>query len=272
MQHENRTGERFSKLVDILNILRGEQGCPWDRQQDEESIANYFLEEAYEAIEALYSNDDKALREELGDVMMEVVFLARIYTEKDLFDIGDVLEGINKKMIRRHPHVFGEKKIKSSNQVSTEWNQQKKKEKKEDYVIGKTAKHSPALLESFLIGKRASSFGFDWKKPEHVIKKLKEEIKEIGKAIESEEKSKVFEEIGDLLFAVSNVSRHLKVNPEIALKKANQKFVKRFQYIEKKMKEKGIDLEKASLEEMDKLWEEAKKAGKGERAKVKCEK
>jgi len=259
MKDEKLAGKRFSRLVKIMEILRGDQGCPWDRQQDEKSIAGFFLEEVYEAVEALYSGDDQALKEELGDVMMEVVFLAQIYKEKGLFHISDALENINKKMVRRHSHVFGEKKIKTPDQVNKEWNRQKKREKKEDTVFNREAKHTPALLESFFIGKKASSWGFDWEKPEPVIKKLKEEVEEVEKAVESREKDKVFEEIGDLLLAVSNLSRHLNINPELALKKANRKFIKRFQYIEDKLKERGVDLEKATLEDMDALWNHYKK-------------
>jgi tetrapyrrole methylase family protein/MazG family protein len=259
MTRQEKAGERFSKLVNILDILRGDQGCPWDRQQDEVSIADYFLEEVYEAIEALYSSDMRALKEELGDVLMEVVFLARIHKERDLFDISDVLDSINDKMIRRHPHVFGNKEMETPDQVREEWNRQKSAEKKQAFALQREGKHSPALLESFLIGKKASGFGFDWKKPEDIIEKLKEEIQEIEKAVVSGDKNSVFEEMGDILFTVSNVSRHLKVNPEVALKKANHKFIERFNYIEKKLKEKGMDLEEASLDEMEALWEEAKR-------------
>jgi len=258
MQDKKIAGKRFAELVNILDVLRGDQGCPWDRKQDEKSIVDYFLEEVYEAVDALYSGSDKALKEELGDVMMEVVFLARIYKEKGLFQISDVIKTINNKMIRRHPHVFGEKKIENSDQVEKEWNRQKKAEKKEDSVFENKVKQIPALLESFFIGKRASNYGFDWENLENVMKKLKEELKEMENAVESKEKDRIFEEIGDLLFAVSNVSRHLKINPELALKRANQKFIKRFQFIEKKLKEKGMDLEKASLEDMDALWNQSK--------------
>lgn len=261
MEDEKKAGERFAKLVSILDVLRGTQGCPWDKKQDEKSITDYFLEEVYEAVEALYSCDPAALSEELGDVMMEVVFLARIYEEKELFNISDVIENINNKMIRRHPHVFGEKDIKTPDQVTKEWNRQKKVEKKERFVFGKGSRHSPALLESFFIGKKASGFGFDWEKPGEVLEKVKEEIGELEKAVESKDKDKLFEEMGDLLFALSNVSRHLKINPELALKKANQKFIKRFQAVEKGLKEKGIDMQKASLEQMDALWEQAKSKG-----------
>jgi tetrapyrrole methylase family protein / MazG family protein len=259
MQDKKIAGKRFAELVNILDVLRGDRGCPWDRKQDEKSIADYFLEEVYEAVDALYSGSDKALKEELGDVMMEVVFLARIYKEKGLFQISDVIKTINNKMIRRHPHVFGEKKIENSDQVEKEWNRQKKKEKKEDSVFENKVKQAPALLESYFIGKRASNYGFDWEKLEDVMKKLKEELKEMENAAESKEKDRIFEEIGDLLFAVSNVSRHLNINPELALKRANQKFIKRFQFIEKKLKEKGMDLEKASLKDMDALWNHYKK-------------
>jgi len=259
MPKQEKAGERFSKLVNILDVLRGDQGCPWDRQQDEVSIADYFLEEVYEAIEALYSGDESALKEELGDVIMEVVFLARIYKEKGLFSILDILDSVNDKMIRRHPHVFGNKDVETPDQVRKEWNRQKSAEKKQAFALQRGDKHSPALLESFLIGKKASGFGFDWKKPEDVVEKLKEEIQEIEKAVASGDKHSVFEEMGDILFAVSNISRHLKVNPEVALKRTNQKFIERFNYIERKLKEKGVDIEKASLDEMEALWDQAKR-------------
>lgn len=258
MKDANKAGERFKKLVDIMDTLRGDQGCPWDRQQDEKSIVDYFLEEVYEAVDALSSGNDQALKEELGDVIMEVVFLARIYQEKGLFSISEVIQTINDKMIKRHPHVFGEKKIETSDQVRKEWNRQKKEEKQRNYVFEGIKKHSPALLESFFIGKRVSSYGFDWKKPEQVIKKLKEEIKEMEKALKSKQRDKLLEEIGDILFAASNVSRHLKINPELALKRANQKFIKRFRFIERKLKEKGMELENTSLEDIDALWDQKK--------------
>ncbi|MBD3415432.1 MAG: nucleoside triphosphate pyrophosphohydrolase [Candidatus Aminicenantes bacterium] len=259
MDDEKKTGRKFSELVHILGVLRGEQGCPWDRQQDERSIADYFLEEVYEAVDAIYSDDIKALKEELGDVMMEIVFLAQIYKEKELFDISEVLEQINQKMIRRHPHVFGEKEMKTPRQVSREWNRQKRRENKKPFVFKKGDPHSPALLESYLIGKKASSFGFDWNKIQDVLGKVREELQEMEKAVESEDKDKMFEEIGDVLFAMSNLSRHFKINPEIALKKANQKFKKRFNLVEKKIRETGKDIQSANLDEMDKHWNRIKK-------------
>jgi MazG family protein len=251
-------GKEFEKLVIILDTLRGEEGCPWDKKQDEKSIMNYFLEEVYEAVDAIISGNARSLAEELGDVLLEVVFLARIFKEYEKFTISEVVKGINRKMIRRHPHVFGRKKAKSADEVLDTWNRQKKSEKSRSSFFEGITQYSPSLLNSFQIGLRASGCGFDWKTPMEALQKVKEEISELEKALGEGEDKEVFDEIGDMFFAMSNVSRLLKVNPEIALKKANEKFQKRFQYIEKKLKEQGKDPENTSLEEMDEIWEEAK--------------
>jgi tetrapyrrole methylase family protein/MazG family protein len=259
MEGSKTAGEKFARLVEILDILRSEKGCPWDREQDEKSIANYFLEEVYEAVEALDVLDYSSLVEELGDVMMEIVFLARIAKEKGNFTMADILEGINKKMIRRHPHVFGEGRVEDSAEVMQTWNQQKQQEKERDSVLDGMTKTSPALLTSFMIGIRVSSFGFDWSQPMDVFHKIKEEVAELEEAVQRKKKEEISAEIGDILFSVVNLSRHLDVNPEIALRTANQKFIRRFRFIEDKLKQKGMELREASLEEMDRIWEEAKK-------------
>lgn len=258
MKDTKRAGEEFKKLVQIMETLRSDKGCPWDREQDERSIGDYFLTEVYEAVEALYLNNTKALAEELGDVLMEVVFLAQIYREKGEFSVVDILEGISQKMIRRHPHVFGPERKETAKEVYDEWLRLKKEEKKRDTVFEGLPKSSPSLLASFQIGRLVSHYGFDWQKPQDALQKVKEEVSELEKVIETQDKDEISSEIGDILFSLANVSRLLGVNPEIALKQANNKFLKRFKYIEKKLKEEKRELGKVSLEEMDKIWEEAK--------------
>jgi MazG family protein len=251
-------GKKFEELVRILDALRGEKGCPWDKEQDEKSIADYFLEEVYEAVDSIYANDSGSLEEELGDVLMEVVFLARIFKEKEEFLISEVLDGINRKMIRRHPHVFSKKRIETSEEVRDEWCQQKKEEKERQSVLDGIASSLPSLLESFQLGLRVSQFGFDWDNSLGALQKVKEEISELEEVLKKKEDDEVFKEVGDLFFAMSNVSRHLGINPEIALRQANKKFMDRFRFIEEKLEKKGKTLVQASLEEMDKIWDEAK--------------
>jgi tetrapyrrole methylase family protein/MazG family protein len=258
MKDTKNAGKKFEKLVEILDDLRSEEGCPWDREQDENSIANYFLEEVYEAVDAINAGDARSLAEELGDVLMEVVFLARIFKEKEKFSISDVLDGINKKMIRRHPHVFAQKRIRTSEKVIDEWYRQKKEEKERQSILDGMAKCFPSLMEAFQIGLRASSYGFDWKEPFDALKKTKEEISELEKALEEKKEEEIFHEIGDVLFSMANVSRLLEINPEVALRQANKKFIKRFKFIEQKLAEEGKELGEVGLQEMDKIWEESK--------------
>lgn len=258
MEDAEKAGKKFKQLIQILDSLRGKHGCPWDKEQDERSITNYFLEEVYEAVEALMSGNAQSLAEELGDVLMEVVFLARIFKEKEKFTISDVLEGINQKMIRRHPHVFGQKRIISSVKVLEEWNRKKRDEKKREFLFDGMGKHCPALFAAFQIGLRVSAYGFDWKQPLDALQKVKEEISELENVIEEKNGEGIIQEMGDILFSVANVSRLLWVNPEIALRQANEKFLKRFKYVEKKLKKEGKELGQATLEEMDEIWEESK--------------
>jgi len=262
MKDAEKAGKKFRQLVQIIETLRSEGGCPWDREQDEKSITNFFLEEVYEAVEAISINDTKSIAEELGDVLMEVVFLAQIYEEKKEFSVDDVLEGINQKMIGRHPHVFAHKRIETSREVIDEWLQRKKKEKERGSVFDGFSNSTPSLLAAFQIGSCVSHYGFDWNKPMDALKKVKEEISELEKVIKAQDKEEISGEIGDVFFSLANVSRLLGLNPEIALKQTNRKFIKRFKYIEKKLEEEKKELEKVSLEEMDKIWEEAKKVNK----------
>jgi len=258
MEDAKLAGQKFEQLVKILDTLRGKSGCPWDKEQDEQSISNYFLEEVYEALEAILSGDAPSVAEELGDVLMEVVFLARIYKEKKAFMMSDVVENINQKMIRRHPHVFGGKTIASSSKVLDAWNQGKQQEKKRQSLFDGIVKCAPALHSAYQIGLRVSSYGFDWENPSGALEKVKEEVSELESAMKTEAKEHIFQEIGDAFFALTNVSRKLGVNPEIALKKANEKFMLRFESLEKELAEKGKSLGEASLEEMDEIWEQIK--------------
>jgi MazG family protein len=258
MEDAKLAGQKFEQLVKILDTLRGKSGCPWDKEQDEQSISNYFLEEVYEALEAILSGDVPSVAEELGDVLMEVVFLARIYKEKKAFTMSDVVENINQKMVRRHPHVFGGKTITSSSEVLDVWNQGKRQEKKRQSLFDGIVKLAPALHSAYQIGLRVSSYGFDWENPTGALEKVKEEVSELESVMKIGAKEHIFQEIGDAFFALTNVSRKLGVNPEIALKKANEKFMLRFETLEKELAEKGKSLGEASLEEMDEIWEQIK--------------
>lgn len=258
MNKAEKAGKKFEKLVEILETLRGEKGCPWDRQQDEKSIAHYFLTEVYEAVEAVYKDDPISLAEELGDVLMEVVFLAQIYREKGKFSVGDVLEAINQKMVYRHPHVFGEVRRETAHEVYDEWLKLKKEEKKSKTIFDGLPASAPSLLTSFHIGRLASHYGFDWNTPLDALKKVREEVSELEKIIGTGDTEEALNETGDIFFALANVSRLLGINPEIALRQANSKFIERFTYIEKKLASEKKELGKVSLEEMDRIWEEAK--------------
>jgi tetrapyrrole methylase family protein / MazG family protein len=261
MEDAETAGKEFAELVRILDRLRGIHGCPWDRKQTARSIVNYFLEEVYEAVDAVISHSPEELREELGDVLMEIVFLARIYKEKDVLTMTEVVKGINRKMIRRHPHVFGRKeKISSPDKVKDEWNRRKQKDKSRRSVLDGLPLHTPALLEAFQIGLRAAAYGFDWENLDGVWEKVKEEIREVEEGLETWDREKTAEEIGDLFFALANLARHLAINPEIALKAANRKFIERFQFIEQKLLEQNKNIEDASFEEMEKLWNQCKQA------------
>jgi len=259
MKEQELAGQHFLRLVKIMNALRSENGCPWDREQDEETITNYLLEEVYETVEAISSSDLASVSEELGDVMMELVFLAQIYTEKKKFTITDVLAGINQKMIKRHPHVFGGKKTETSKQVVRDWNKQKTTEKKRESVFDGMVVFAPALITAYQMGQRVSNYGFDWENPLLALKKVKEEISELEKAIENEAANdEVASELGDVLFSIANVSRLSGVNPEVALLATNRKFIQRFKYVEEMLKRLGKSLEESSLEEMNEIWEKAK--------------
>jgi MazG family protein len=258
MDSAEKAGKRFAELVRILDRLRGEDGCPWDRRQDEKSLVNYFLEEAYEVVDSVFQEEPDAVAEELGDMLMEIVFLARLHMERGDFHMADVVEGINRKMVRRHPHVFGMKKVADADEVMASWNKQKSSEKSRESLYDGISPFSPALLTAFQIGLRAHQYGFDWPESGDVVEKIREESAELEEAVGNRMPQETMEEMGDLLFALANLSRHLGVNPEIALRFANRKFIARFRHLEEELRKQGRDIEKATLEEMEELWQRAK--------------
>jgi len=252
------TGKAFEKLIDIMEKLRGPAGCPWDREQTHDSLRPYLLEETYEVLETLDLKDYEGLKEELGDFMLQSVFHAQIARENKEFDMLDVLNTINDKLIRRHPHVFGDVKIKTADEQKVHWERLKKKEGKKSVLDG-VPKSAPSLLRAARIQQKAATVGFDWPDTAPVWDKIYEETDELHKAIEKSDKEAVFEEFGDLLFAMVNLSRFLKINPEDALRLAVEKFIARFHKVEKRFKDENKSLNDATLEEMDQVWNEIKK-------------
>lgn len=246
-------------LVDIVGILRAPGGCPWDREQDHHSIRRNLLEEAYEAAEAIDEEDPEHLREELGDVLLQVVFHARMEQERGGFDLDAVADGICKKLIYRHPHVFGDVSVSGSGEVLVNWEELKKKEKHQESAadsVDAVARSLPGLWRAEKIQKKAAKAGFDWDSVEGALDKVQEETGELREAIE--QNANVAEELGDLLFAAVNVARFVKTDPEEALCAACDKFARRFRQVEKAAKAGGRTLEEMTLAEMDALWDRAK--------------
>ena len=252
--------ERFEKLVGIIARLRGPDGCPWDREQTHASLRENLLEECYEVLEALDSGDAGRLCEELGDLLLQIVLHAQIAAEAGDFELADVLGKINSKLIRRHPHIFGDVKATTPEEVRGNWEIIKQQEKgKAHSILSGTPKSMPAMLRALRISKKAASVGFDWNNSEEVLEKVREELQEVVESLSDPES--VHREIGDLLFTIVNLARHLKVNPEESLTDATNKFEKRFQYVEQAYKKQNRDMRKASIEELEEVWQEAKKHG-----------
>jgi XTP/dITP diphosphohydrolase len=247
--------DTFKHFIEITKRLRRE--CPWDREQTHTSIRNAIIEEAYETVEAIDANDMEEFKKELGDLLLQVVFHSNIAEETNEFTLDDVIRGITKKLIDRHPHVFGETKVSGAEHVKQNWEKLKLKEGRTSVVDG-VPKEMPALLRAHRLQDKASKVGFDWRKREDVWKKVEEEIEELHTALRDSGQEEIEGEFGDLLFGLVNYSRFLKIDPERALRNSSQKFITRFQYIEKRLKEMGKDIHSTTLEEMDRLWEEAK--------------
>ena len=249
-------------LLDIMVKLRGENGCPWDKVQTHQSIKKSMIEECYEAIDALDSGDDHAFANELGDVLLQVVFHTRIAEERGAFNFDDVVNEICTKLITRHTHVFGADKAVSAEEALGQWEKNKQTEKNLDSytaMLKDVPHYLPALMRSEKIQKKAGSVGFDWQETEPVYDKVNEEIAELKEAAKTGNAERIEEEYGDLLFSVVNLGRHLKLTPEIALTKASDKFIKRFEKMEAEAVKDNLDMAQLSLEELDKLWENSKK-------------
>ena len=249
----------LEELVRIMAALRGEKGCPWDREQTAESLKPFIVEEAYEILDAIDERNPDLIKEELGDLLFQIVFQCRIAEEKGEFGIGDVIEGIGKKMTSRHPHVFGGSDIRTSEEVLVKWDEHKKREgKQRESILEGIPKTLPALLRARKLQDRAAKVGFDWEKIDDVLSKLDEEVAEFKQAVRSRKETAIEDELGDILFMIVNISRFIGVNPEEALRKTISKFISRFRYIEMAAAERGEKLADMSLAEMDALWDKAK--------------
>lgn len=263
VQDEQIMLKNFSKLREIIAVLRGPNGCPWDKEQTHESLKKYLIEETYEVIEAIDSGDIDHLIEELGDVLLQVMLHAQIGEDEGYFAIEDVIEVLSAKMIRRHPHVFGDQKAEDSKEVLRNWQEIKKQEKgeTESSLLEGISKSLPNLLRAYEIQKKAAKVGFDWQEITPALKKVKEELEEFENEIKQASFVEAKKEFGDILFAFVNVARFLEIHPEEALFETNEKFIRRFRYIEENVKKSGKSIEEHSLEELDHFWDEAKSKG-----------
>lgn len=262
MDFQFKENYNVADLIQIVEILRSPEGCPWDREQDHKSIRRDFLEETYEVIEAINKNDKELLLEELGDVLLQVVFHTQIEREQGTFELSDVADGICKKMIERHPHVFGEVKADTSDQVLENWDvikKRTKKQKSQTESILSIPREFPALMRADKVQKKASKVGFDWDNADGAFDKVSEELAELKNAVASGDKDNMREELGDLLFSVVNVSRFIGVDSEEALTGSTDKFIDRFSKVEKMADERGMNMKETDLSELDKLWDLAKK-------------
>jgi MazG family protein len=264
MTPDPTAGDKFQRLVDIMACLRAPGGCPWDREQTFDTIKPFLLEETYEVMDAIDARDWKELAGELGDLLLQAVFFSQMASEERLFRIDDALDAINSKLIRRHPHVFGDQTAHTEGDVRKIWSEVKAEERKnksesETTLLGSVPRSLPALVEAQQIAARAAQAGFDWENAEQVLEKLDEELAEFDAARRSGSAPELEDELGDLLFVLVNLARFVKVDPEQALRRTNAKFRRRFGYVEQQLAERGKQPADASLEEMEALWQEAKK-------------
>lgn len=254
-------GKAFEDLVDIMTRLRSPDGCPWDREQSLETLKKYVVEETYEVVDAIDAKDMDELRGELGDLMLQIVFQSQLTREEGIFDIKDVIDGISAKLIRRHPHVFGDTQVENAEEVLHRWEQIKRGEKGFEHrtsVLDGIPSQFPALMLAMEISKRAAKTGFEWPNLDAVVDKLDEEVDELKHELKMGDTERTSEEIGDLLFTIVNVARWTKVDPEDALRAMTRRFGTRFRKIEETARESGKALEEMTLEEMDAVWECAK--------------
>jgi XTP/dITP diphosphohydrolase len=258
MNDRNKSLEEFNRLLDIIDELRAK--CPWDMKQTNESLRKLTIEETYELAEAIFSGSDEGIKNELGDIMLHIVFYAKIGAEKGAYTMADILRGINNKLIYRHPHVFGDVKVSGASEVEENWEQLKIIEDK-GYkpVLSGVPSSLPAIVKANRIQEKVRGVGFDWEKREQIWDKVLEEISELKEEIKNHNIESIESELGDVLFSIINASRLYDIDPEAALEKTNRKFIKRFNYLEKKTLTKGISIKDMSLEEMNVIWEQAKK-------------
>lgn len=252
--------EALGRVIDTLDILRVK--CPWDAKQTNESLRPNTIEETYELAQALLAEDNADIKKELGDVLLHILFYAKIGEEKQAFDIADVADALNNKLVFRHPHVFGQVKADDAHQVELNWEQIKLKEKDGNHsVLGGVPSALPAMIKAYRIQEKAANVGFDWEDAEQVWEKVKEETGEVEAEINNGDKARLEQEFGDLFFALINAARLYKINPENALERTNSKFIARFNFIEKEAAEAGVALRDMTLAQMDELWDKAKKQG-----------
>jgi XTP/dITP diphosphohydrolase len=247
--------ESFQRLLSIMDDLR--EKCPWDKKQTTKSLRNLSIEEVYELSDAILKNDPKGVKEELGDLFLHLIFYAKIGEEEGNFDVADVLNAVCDKLIHRHPHIYGDVQADTEEEVLKNWEQLKLKEGKKSVLEG-VPSSMPAINKAFRLQEKTAKVGFEWEKIEDVWEKVEEEKQELEAAVKSKNPDQIEDEFGDLLFALINYARYLKIDPEAALERTNQKFKKRFEFIEKRAKDLGKEMDKMSLEEMDEIWNEAK--------------
>ncbi|MDC1261985.1 nucleoside triphosphate pyrophosphohydrolase [Polaribacter sp.] len=245
----------FNRLLDIMDELR--EKCPWDKKQTLESLRHLTIEETYELADAILDNDLQEIKKELGDVLLHIVFYAKIGSEKKAFDIGDVANSISDKLISRHPHIYGDVKVENEEDVKRNWEQLKLKEGKKSVLEG-VPKSLPAVVKASRIQEKVAGVGFDWEKPEQVWEKVQEELEELNEEIKKGNKENTEKEFGDVLFSMINYARFIDVNPENALEKTNKKFINRFQFLEKITKKEGKNISEMTFAEMDVYWEKSK--------------
>lgn len=246
---------KFNDLVELSKYLRGSNGCPWDKEQTLSSLKSYIIEEAYEVIQAIESEDTEELIEELGDLLYQSVFASQIAKDEGKFDIYDVVDQLHNKLVRRHPHVFGEEKAKGAEEAVKRWHSQKLKEKSRKRRLVEIPREMPSLLRAQRVGEKASQVGFDWKDISDVFSKVNEELKELENEIKNGDKDLIEKEWGDLIFAMVNLSRHLKIEAEDSSHRAVDKFIDRFGKVEDEVEKRGKKITDLSLEELDQIWE-----------------
>ena len=251
-------GDQFEELIRIVERLRGPDGCPWDKEQTSQSLISYLLEETYEVIEAIDEKDWDGLKEELGDLMLHIVFQASIAKEDELFDISKSLNNINEKLIRRHPHVFDKKNL-INDKIKPSWELQKHKEKKRNSRLDGVPQSLPGLVRAQRIQEKASHVGFDFQAEDKIWNKISEELEELKNAQQNNNKDEILEELGDAIFSLVNLARFLGVSADDALRKSNNKFISRFKIIENELNRRGKNIEESSLNEMDEIWSAIKK-------------